>query len=87
MYKINLQPGGETFWANEHQTVLSAALEAGITFPHRCQIGGCMSCLCRVKEGKVSYALEPMLSENERHQGWMFACLAYPQSHLVLQMD
>lgn len=35
------------------QTVLDAALDAGIPFPHSCRGGGCGTCRCRVHEGSA----------------------------------
>ncbi|GAL23471.1 ferredoxin [Vibrio maritimus] len=32
----------------------------------------------------MDYDLEPLLTEKEKQQGWMFSCLAYPKSDLVI---
>lgn len=84
---IHLLPHDVVFTANEQETVLEAALNAGVAFPNRCQVGACAMCMCRKVSGEISYQLEPMLTEKEQAQGWMFTCQAVAQSDLVLQLD
>ncbi|MFM2588336.1 2Fe-2S iron-sulfur cluster-binding protein [Vibrio sp. TBV020] len=84
---VILQPANIEFEVQEGQTVLEAALNNNISFPHRCQVGACAACLCRKLEGKVSYHLEPMLTEEEQQQGWIFACQAFAESKLVLTLE
>jgi ferredoxin len=84
---IVLLPQGIAFEVQDGQTVLEAALNNNIRFPHRCQVGACAACLCRKLEGTVSYHLEPMLTEKEQQQGWVFACQAYAESNLVLTFE
>ncbi|EAR55900.1 Ferredoxin [Photobacterium sp. SKA34] len=55
MYQVRLLPNNITFTASAQQTVLQAALDAGITFPNRCQVGACAMCMCRKTSGEVSY--------------------------------
>ncbi|WP_261816272.1 2Fe-2S iron-sulfur cluster-binding protein [Vibrio gallicus] len=87
MYKVELLSSGVQFVAAEKQTILEAALEQNIPFPNRCQVGACGMCLCRLVEGNVSYQLEPMLTEKERAEGWIFACQACATTDLVLTFD
>ncbi len=82
--RVVLKPQGLEFIVEEGQTVLEAALNQNLAFPHRCQVGACASCLCRIESGTVDYDLEPLLTEKEKQQGWMFSCLAYPKSDLVI---
>ncbi|WP_428771979.1 2Fe-2S iron-sulfur cluster-binding protein [Vibrio sp.] len=86
-HTVTVQPSQLQFDVREGQTVLQAALNNNIGFPHRCQIGACASCLCRLLSGEVEYQLEPMLTENEREQGWIFACQAYAKSDLIITFD
>ncbi|EGA71953.1 phenol hydroxylase [Vibrio sinaloensis DSM 21326] len=85
--KVILQPANIEFEVQDGQTVLEAALNNNIRFPHRCQVGACAACLCRKLEGEVSYHLEPMLTEKEQQQGWIFACQAFAESKLVLTLE
>jgi ferredoxin len=84
---IVLQPQGIAFEVQDGQTILEAALNNNIRFPHRCQVGACAACLCRKLEETVRYHLEPMLTEKEQQQGWVFACQAYAESNLVLTFE
>ena len=84
---VILSPQNIQFEVQDWQTVLEAALNNNIGFPHRCQVGACAACLCRKIEGTVSYHLEPMLTEKEQQQGWIFACQAFAESNLVLTFE
>ncbi|WP_047048181.1 2Fe-2S iron-sulfur cluster-binding protein [Vibrio mexicanus] len=86
-YIVTLQPNNIQFEVQNGQTILEAALNSNIPFPNRCQVGACAACLCRKLEGQVSYHLEPMLTEKEQQQGWIFACQAIAESHLVLTLE
>lgn len=85
--KVTLQPGNISFEVQEGQTVLEAALNNNISLPHRCQVGVCAMCLCRKTQGDVSYHLEPMLTEKEQAEGWIFPCQAYAESDLKLTYE
>ncbi|MEJ2764380.1 2Fe-2S iron-sulfur cluster-binding protein [Photobacterium sp. MCCC 1A19761] len=87
MHQVRLLPHQITFFADEQETVLQAALNAGVAFPNRCQVGVCAMCLCRKISGEISHQLEPMLTENEQAEGWIFPCQATAKSDLVLQLD
>lgn len=87
MHQVHLLPHDVTFSATTGQTVLEAALNAGIAFPNRCQVGACAMCMCRKLSGEISYQLAPMLTENEQAEGWIFACQAVAESNLVLDLE
>ncbi|EGR04051.1 phenol hydroxylase P5 protein [Vibrio cholerae HC-78A1] len=38
-------------------------------------------------EGEVEYELEPLLTEQEKATGWIFACQAYAITDLVLTFE
>ncbi|WP_038175622.1 MULTISPECIES: 2Fe-2S iron-sulfur cluster-binding protein [Vibrio] len=86
-HRVLLLPHNIHFEVQDGQTVLEAALNNNIRFPHRCQVGACAACLCRKLEGTVSYHLEPMLTDKEQQQGWIFACQAFAESKLVLTLE
>lgn len=86
-FKVTLYPQNIEFEVSEGTTLLEAALNNNINFPHRCLIGACSSCMCRKLEGNIEYQLEPMLTEKEQADGWMFPCLAYAKSNLKLTFE
>lgn len=75
------------FEADSTQTILEAALAHEVYLPNRCRVGVCTACVCKKIEGTIHYNLEPVLTEKERQQGWIFPCQAYPRSHLILSID
>lgn len=64
------------------QTILEAALAAGLPFPHGCRSGNCAACKSTVLEGDVDLlpCSEFALSDAERAAGKILACRAVPWS-------
>jgi CDP-4-dehydro-6-deoxyglucose reductase len=74
---IQLLESGARFSAGPEQTVLEAALQAGLSLPHSCTLGGCGSCRVQIQSGQVRYEEWPFgLSEEEAAQGQALACQA-----------
>ncbi|ANQ22970.1 ferredoxin [Vibrio natriegens] len=86
-HTVLLLPINVSFEVEAGETVLEAALNNNIRFPHRCRVGACAMCMCKKVTGDVSYHLEPMLTDKEQQQGWIFPCQAYTESNLVLTFD
>ncbi|MBR0567763.1 CDP-6-deoxy-delta-3,4-glucoseen reductase [Azoarcus sp. L1K30] len=86
-YPISLQPGGQTFTADDDQTILEAALEAGLLLPYSCKDGACGACKGRVVSGEIHIdAYSPgALTEAEREAGYALFCRSRPRSSLVLE--
>jgi len=71
-----------------HETVLEAALRAGLDLPYSCRGGMCSTCRARVTEGSVhmdvNYALEPW----ETAAGYVLTCQARPTAdRLTIDYD
>lgn len=68
------------------QTILEAALAAGIAYPHGCRSGRCGSCKSRLIEGEVELLPHSRfaLSEAERAEGMILACRALPRTDVVV---
>ena len=58
------------------QSVLQAALEAGVDFPHSCKVGTCTSCRCKLLSGEVKAIRDfsYVLSAEELRHGYILAC-------------
>ena len=86
-HRISLQPGNHSFQADDDQTVLEAALAAGLLLPHGCRDGACGACKGRVLEGEVEHGEHSSgaLSEAERGEGLALFCCAKPLGDLVVQ--
>ncbi|MBA4108521.1 MAG: (2Fe-2S)-binding protein [Leptothrix sp. (in: Bacteria)] len=69
------------------QTLLASALAASIELPRSCRNGTCRTCLCRLVSGQVAYRIEwPGLSAEEKHDGYILPCVAYPLSDVVIMV-
>jgi 3-ketosteroid 9alpha-monooxygenase subunit B len=62
------------------QTLLDAALAAGIKAPYSCQAGMCASCMCQVLEGSVHLRHNEVLDKKDLAKSWTLACQAVPTS-------
>lgn len=86
-YKVTVKPSGHTFEVAENETILNAALEAGVNLPYGCRDGACGACKGRVLEGQVAYdgPHPAALTENERFAGHALFCSARPLSDVVIE--
>ncbi|MDF3836969.1 2Fe-2S iron-sulfur cluster binding domain-containing protein [Cupriavidus basilensis] len=84
-FSARVEPLGSTFPAPPGQTLLEAALQAGVRLPSSCRNGTCRSCLCRLSAGRIAYRIEwPGVSFDERDEGYILPCVAYPESDVVI---
>lgn len=68
--------GGASFVAAGEDSLLRAALRAGIGFPHECSVGGCGACRFELLDGQVEELWHdaPGLGERDRRRGKRLAC-------------
>lgn len=88
-YEVTIDPLGQTIEVEEGQTILDAALRAGIWLPHACGHGLCATCKVQVTEGEVDLgeASPFALMDMERAEGKALACCAIPQSDLSIEVE
>jgi ferredoxin len=69
------------------QTLLQAALAAGLAPRSSCRNGSCRECRARLVQGRVRYTITwPGLSPDEKAEGWVLPCVALADSStLTLQ--
>ena len=74
--------GGEThtLHCGGTETLLDAALKAGLNAPYSCQAGMCASCMCQVVEGSVHLRHNDVLDKKDLAKAWTLACQAVPTS-------
>lgn len=86
-FRITLQPSGHSFTTDGSDSVLQAALDAGLTLPYGCRNGACGTCKGKVLDGLVDHgaAEEQALSVADRAGGLALFCCARPLSDLVLE--
>ena len=87
MHTITLSPGGQTFQVESEESVLSAALRAGLILPYGCKNGACGSCKGKIISGSIDYGTyqEKALTPTEREQGKALFCQAKPLSDCTLE--
>ena len=56
------------------ETVLEAALAAGLDAPWSCRAGVCSTCRCRVTEGEVEMAQNHAIEDDEAARGFVLSC-------------
>ncbi len=84
--RISLTNSQRSFSARRDQSLLDAALAAGLNLPHSCKSGSCGSCRARLTRGDIRYPHgRPLgLSESEEAEGHILMCQARAQSDLTL---
>lgn len=65
------------------ETILAAALRAGIEIPRSCEAGLCAACMCQVKSGSVDLLHNEALDAKDLAKGWVLCCQAVPTSKQV----
>lgn len=67
--------------------LLLAAEQAGVWLrDSSCRNGTCRTCICRLVSGQVVYRIDwPGLSRDEKRDGFILPCVAYPASDVVIE--
>ena len=57
----------------------------GLKLESSCRNGTCRTCICQLLEGEVTYRIDwPGLSLDEKREGFILPCVAYPMSDVVI---
>jgi phenol hydroxylase P5 protein len=88
-YTLTIEPLGQALEVEEGQTILDAALRAGIYLPHACCHGLCATCKVSVTDGEIEHgeASNFALMDYEREEGKCLACCATLQSDVVIEAE
>lgn len=86
-FKVTVQPSNHQFTVDDGQTVLDAALAAGIVLPYSCRNGACSTCKGKVLAGTFDAGSSPaqILSADDLAQGYTLFCQAHPTSDLTIE--
>jgi CDP-4-dehydro-6-deoxyglucose reductase len=86
--RVTLLPQQREFTAVRGETVLGAALRAGLNLPHSCKGGSCGLCLAKVLSGQIAYPFgRPVgLSADDAAQGYALLCEAHARGDLDLDL-
>lgn len=86
-HKISVKPSGREYTAADNETILTAALDAGVNLPYGCRNGACGACKGRVLSGDVRHGdhQSSALTEAEQAEGKALFCCATALSDLVIE--
>jgi CDP-4-dehydro-6-deoxyglucose reductase, E3 len=86
-FQIAISPSGNACVAKEGDTILQAALGAGIGLPYGCRNGACGSCKGKVIEGQVDYGKysQAVLSDADKEKGFALFCCAKPLTDVKIE--
>jgi CDP-4-dehydro-6-deoxyglucose reductase len=85
---VTVKPSGREFLVEGNETVLEAALRAGLAPSYGCGNGNCGLCKARVVSGQTKqvHNTDYPLSANERAQGYALLCSHTAVTDLVVEM-
>ena len=88
-YELTIEPLGQTIAVEDGQSILDAALRAGIYLPHACCHGLCATCKVQVVDGEVDHgeASTFALMDFEREEGKTLACCARLECDTVIEAE
>lgn len=87
MNKVTLKNSGHSFDVRPSQTVLSAAIEAGINLPYGCRNGACGSCKAKLVTGSVHHNdyQSSAMTDAELAAGNTLLCCAFAETDLTIE--
>ena len=85
VFSVDVPARGVRFAARADQPLLRSAEQAGVDLDSSCRNGTCRTCIVRLQRGAVHYRIAwPGVSADEKREGWILPCVAFPRSDLVL---
>jgi CDP-4-dehydro-6-deoxyglucose reductase, E3 len=87
--QVQLLPSGHEFLIEGNNSILEAALSAGLALNYGCSNGNCGKCKARVRSGQVRkiHPHDYILSEADKLQGSILTCSYTAVTDLVLEAD
>ena len=87
--RVSLPRSGGSFSAAPEQSLLDAAIAAGLHLAHSCRSGNCGACRARLLHGEVAYPYgTPLgLSSEDVAAGRILMCQARARTDLELEVD
>lgn len=79
---------GREFSAALGDSLVDAALSAGISLPHSCKTGRCSTCKCKALQGSTTaLQTETGLTDAEKTEGWILSCVRSAQTDVTLEIE
>lgn len=86
-FQVSVNPSGRQFSCDAGETILAAAMRAGVQLPYGCKNGACGSCKGKLVSGNVELGPHQprALSADEEAAGQTLFCCAVPQSDISIE--
>lgn len=86
---VTIQPSGHEFFVESNDTLLEAALRAGVSLNYGCSNGNCGECRARLISGEVKkiHAHDYVLSQAEKDAGVFLLCSCAAVNDVVIEAD
>ncbi|KAF0283057.1 CDP-6-deoxy-delta-3,4-glucoseen reductase [Spiribacter roseus] len=87
-YQVRIADSDHAFDVDDGESVIDAALRAGLMLPYSCRGGTCGTCMGDVVEGRIAYpdGLPPAIDADQDESGKALFCQARPASDLVIRV-
>jgi CDP-4-dehydro-6-deoxyglucose reductase len=84
---VTIQPSGHEFFIESNDTILEAALRAGVSLNYGCSNGNCGQCRARLVSGEVKkvHAHDYVLSQAEKDSGVILMCSCAAVNDVVIE--
>ena len=85
-HRVTISNTGQVIDCVASQTVLQAAVAAGVDYPYACATGNCGTCISQLDTGKVTLLPrgDASLSADQAKAGRTLACRARPRSDIAI---
>lgn len=88
IFEACVESSGACFPAPADLPLLVAAEHAGFAPPSSCRNGTCRTCIGQLVSGQVRYRIQwPGLSVEEKAEGYILPCVAYPVGDVTLRLS
>jgi len=88
-HRVELKSGKYSFSADSHESILDAAIRAGVPINYGCSNGNCGLCKAKVVTGSTTQmrAHDYVVADAEKIQGHALMCSTSCQSDVVIEAD
>src|SRR5580658_5242682 len=85
-WQVKITNNGQTIACAEDETILHAAIIAGIDYPYACATGNCGTCISQIDTGKVKMLPrnDASLTPAQANSGQTLACRAQPKGDVAI---